>query len=160
MSPSLAPSTAVFLTRSESSTPSSQHCPATTVTPDANGWVPPGTCGYLSRPYYPSFLAALLFSAAAAAVLAGFVLVGVRAGRSHQERLREKSAPSWKDYILPWCGVLLAACLLAAYVLRALGTRHMQVAEFVAVSDTLVLMCPLCVSPTYSFFFSCRLPEN
>lgn len=148
---SLAPSSAV-LTHSASPISSLRHCPATTVTPDANGWVPPGTCGYLSRPYYPSFIAALIFSAAAAAVLAGFVLVAVRTARARRERLREKGVSSWEGYLLPWCGVLLAACLLVAYVLRAVGTRNMQVAAFVAVSDTLVLMCPLCSS--FVLFFS------
>lgn len=31
--------------------PTPRACPFTTMQPDANGWVPPGTCGYISRPY-------------------------------------------------------------------------------------------------------------
>ncbi|KAF2439296.1 hypothetical protein P171DRAFT_421748 [Karstenula rhodostoma CBS 690.94] len=111
--------------RSAPDDPSPSHdCPTTTVKPDANGWVPPGTCGYISRPYYPSFVAALVFCAAAVLVLLGF---------------------SGHSLSLPWIGALVATCLLAAYILRAFGTIYQQVPEFVAFSDTLVLVCPILI---------------
>ncbi|KAH7078112.1 hypothetical protein BKA63DRAFT_279754 [Paraphoma chrysanthemicola] len=126
-----------------SASSSSQGCPESTVKPDANGWVPPGTCGYISRPYYPSFIAALVFSTAAAAVLAGYMYMILRVAR-RRPRLLDQSTPLWKHrLLLPTFGALISTCLLIAYVLRALGTRHQQVLEFVAFSDTLVLMCPI-----------------
>jgi hypothetical protein len=127
----------------------SPPCPKTTVRPDSNGWVPPGTCGYISRPYYPSFTAALVFSAAAAAVLAVYVFT---IGRIIRLRRRQPD-PSWKNcFVLPGFAVFISTCLLVAYVLRAWGTRYMQVPEFVAFSDTLVLVCPICQS-FYSYLY-------
>jgi hypothetical protein len=136
------------LTRSVSDGPLLSHgCLETTVTPDANGWVPLGACGYLSRPYYPSFVAALAFSAVAAAVLVGYVVMGVRTVRRRSSRLPEENTTSWRDkLLLPWVGALISTCLLAAYILRAIGTRYQQVPEFVAFSDTFVMICPLCQS--------------
>ncbi|KAH7070242.1 hypothetical protein FB567DRAFT_216965 [Paraphoma chrysanthemicola] len=126
-----------------SASSSSYGCPESTVRPDVNGWVPPGTCGYISRPYYPSFIAALVFSTAAAVVLAGFLHMIVRVARQ-RPRLLDQSTPSWRHrLLLPVFGTLISTCLLIAYVLRALGTRHQQVHEFVSISDTLVLMCPI-----------------
>jgi hypothetical protein len=122
---------------------SSSSCPTTTIRPDANGWVPPGTCGYISRPYYPSFVAALVFSAAVAAGLAGYASKVVRTVR-YRRRLADQSISSWRDILLlPVFAILISTCLLIAYILRAFGTRHQQVPEFVAYSDTLVLICPL-----------------
>jgi hypothetical protein len=126
----------------------SSPCPTTTIRPDVNGWVPPGTCGYISRPYYPSFTAALVFSAAAAAVLAVFASKIVRISRLR----RRQPDLSWRNcFVLPGFAAFLSTCLLVAYVLRAFGTRYMQVPEFVAFSDTLVLVCPICQSFDFDF---------
>jgi hypothetical protein len=143
----LTPLSPVWI-RSASDDPSSTHvCPTTTVAPDANGWVPPGTCGYISRPYYPSFVAALIFCAAAVLVLLGYLLLIFRsASRRHRRRRQENQLSPRNSLRLPWFGALIATCLLAAYILRAFGTRHQQVPEFVAISDTLVLICPICES--------------
>jgi len=144
--PSLAPSPPTStLSVSDGQSPS-HGCPATTVKPDANGWVPPGTCGYLSRPYYPSFVTALVFSAAAAAVLVGYALMIARVARRRRGRLPEENAPVWRGSLLPWTGALISTCLLAAYILRAFGTRYQQVPGFVAFSDMFVLVCPICQS--------------
>jgi hypothetical protein len=136
----------------------SPPCPTTTVRPDVNGWVPPGTCGYISRPYYPSFTAALVFSAAAAGVLAVYAFKIVRISRLRRRQLD----PSWKTcLVLPGFAAFISTCLLVAYVLRAFGTRYMQVPEFVAFSDTLVLVCPICQSFNFDFlsaFASLQLP--
>jgi H+/Cl- antiporter ClcA len=135
-------------TRSASDALSLAHaCPTTIVTPDANGWVPPGTCGYISRPYYPSFVAASIFCAAAASVLIGYLsLICRSASCRHRWPRQEKKMSPRNSLRLPWFGALIATCLLAAYVLRSFGTRHQQVPEFVAFSDTLVLICPICES--------------
>ncbi|KAF9729580.1 hypothetical protein PMIN03_006334 [Paraphaeosphaeria minitans] len=134
-------------TRSGSEEPStSRSCPITTVKPDANGWVPPGSCGYISRPYYPSFVSALVFCAAAVLVLLGFALPIFRSVSRRGHQPRNGRWPSWKFcLLLPWIGALIATCLLAAYVLRAFGTRYQQVLEFVAISDTFVLICPILI---------------
>lgn len=125
----------------------SPHCPTTTVKPDANGWVPPGTCGYISRPYYPSFVSALVFCAAAVLVLLGFLLLISRSVSRYRHQPRNERGSSWVHSLsLPWSGALIATCLLVAYILRAFGTRNQQVPEFVAFSDTLVLICPICES--------------
>jgi hypothetical protein len=136
------------LTRSVSDGPSSSHgCPSTTVRPDTNGWVPPGTCGYISRPYYPSIVAALIFSAVAATILVRYALMIIGVNFRHRRRLSEGSISLWRDnLLLPWVGALISTCLLAAYILRAFGTRYQQVPQFVASSDTFVLVCPICQS--------------
>ncbi|KAF1970901.1 hypothetical protein BU23DRAFT_201500 [Bimuria novae-zelandiae CBS 107.79] len=142
--PSLAAasSSATTLLASDSTSPS-PVCLSTTVQPDANGWVPPGTCGYLSRPYYPSLTTALVFSVAAAAALAGFAL---RIARRRRGRLTERKTRLWRDILgVPWLGAFISTCLLIAYVLRAFGTRHQQEPVFVAFSDTLILVCPILV---------------
>lgn len=121
-----------------------EGCPATTVTPDGNGWVPPGTCGFISRPYYPSFAAAIFFSAAAAVVLIGYALLVARLSRRRLQRITRSALPSKDKLLLPWFGAFLSTCLVAAYILRAFGTRHQQTPEFVAISDTIVLISPIC----------------
>lgn len=141
-----------------STTPTSAiRCPDPSVTPDENGWVPLGTCGYLNRPYYPSFTAALVFVVAAAAVLVGFVLLTLRAARRRRHHLsearrRNKVATETclprlggADMVIAWLGCAIAACLLVAYVGRAMGTKNMQEPIFVAVPDTLVLLAPMLV---------------
>jgi hypothetical protein len=147
MTPSLTVSTRVVL-----SNPS--PCPTTTIRPDANGWVPPGTCGYISRPYYPSFTVALVFSAAAATVLARFALIMVRTVR-YRRRFPDQNHPSWRNFLLLLAfAFLISTCLLVAYVLRAVGTRHQQLPEFVAFSDTLILICPICQLSTFSIYIA------
>jgi hypothetical protein len=92
----------------------------------------------------PSFIAALVFSGAAAVALLGYARIAVLAAR-HRRALPEDSAPPWRNsLLLPFAGTLVSTCLLTAYVLRAFGTRNQQVLKFVALSDTLVLLCPIC----------------
>ncbi|OAG00048.1 uncharacterized protein CC84DRAFT_1209746 [Paraphaeosphaeria sporulosa] len=124
----------------------SRSCPTTTVKPDANGWVPPGTCGYISRPYYPSFNSALISCAAAVLVLLGFSLLISRSAYRRNRQLRNEGGPSWGlRLFLPWIGAFIATFFLAAYVLRAFGTKYQQTPEFVAISDTFVLICPILI---------------
>lgn len=145
------------------STPGQRHdCPTTTVTPDSNGWVPLGTCGYLNRPYYPSFTVAIIFAVAATAVLVGHILWTLRLHRRHQHRffygvgrkeaLDEDVRGKHSHLVLPCLALFTSACLVVAYVARAIGTRNQQEPMFVAVSDTLVLLCPMLV-----FVFNCGI---
>lgn len=130
--------------RSVSGNTSTTHdCPVSTVTPDANGWVPPGTCGYVTRPYYPSFAAASIFTVIAAAVLLGWARMMFRVTARRKELPGSNSLSCISSYIIPSIGLSISLCLLAAYLLRAVGTKHQQVPEFVAYSDVLVLMCPI-----------------
>lgn len=145
-------------------TPSRAPCPPTTITPDPNGWVPPGTCGFLSRPYYPSLSAALLFCVLAVVVQICYVRGVVRGVRRRREARvhgyddeagARSTHPWWKKagaLFVPCVGAVLATCLLAAYVLRALGTRNMQVPAYVAASDTLVLTSPICMFRSHLAF--------
>ncbi|CAI6332875.1 unnamed protein product [Periconia digitata] len=126
-------------------TESTGGCSPSNVKPDVNGWVPPGTCGYLSRPYYPSLFAAIVFSAAAAFVIAGYAIRTVRAASC-----TPRKELAYSSVKLLSTGASLSACLFAAYVLRAVGTRHQQEPAFVALSDTVVLICPMLV-----FAFDC-----
>jgi hypothetical protein len=100
---------------------------ATTIVPDANGWVPAGTCGYFWRMYPPSLAPAVLSSAAAAGILVGYLIKTFR-----------------KRNILHICAVSISAGLWIAYVLRSVGTLYQQNMDIVAVSDTYVLITPAC----------------
>jgi hypothetical protein len=147
------------------SAPVPNGCPSPTITPDANGHVPSGTCGYLSRPYYPSLAAALLFTFLAAGVLFKFALRVVRANlkrqqwrrRRHRHRLEAVGSAKagttwsgwwWSEGMGPaWTGVVLSAGMVAAYGVRAAGTRWQQVVWFVGISDTVVLVWSVCMCP-------------
>jgi hypothetical protein len=48
-----------------------------TITPDKNGYVPPGTCGALYE-YYPSFAAAIVFSIIFGALTIGHIFLAAR----------------------------------------------------------------------------------
>jgi hypothetical protein len=152
-------------TSASTATHLSNGCPSSTITPDANGHVPTGTCGYLSRPYYPSFAAALLFAFFAASVLLDFTLRVVRATRKRQWRRRReergdcaKSGTTWVGWWYEegmgpaWTGVILSMGLVVAYGVRAAGTKWQQVFWFVGVSDTIVLVWPVCMYSSLLFF--------
>ena len=100
----------------------------TTIKPDSNGWVPPGTCGYHGKMYYPSLVAAVVFS-----VLVGVVLLGhlVQAARYPKSGLRQLVASA-------------STLLFAGYIARTIVTRHQQNIYIAAFSDTMVLTCPTC----------------
>lgn len=88
----------------------------------------------------PSFVAALVFCVFATVLLIGYARITILTNRRNAE------SPRGRSLLLPLAALLLSICLLLAYVLRAIGTRHQQVTEFVAFSDTLVLMSPICES--------------
>jgi hypothetical protein len=79
-------------------------------------------------------------TAAAAAVLAGFAIRIVHHRRRRPDLLWQN------DLFLPVFAAFTSTCLLAAYLSRTFGTKYQQVPEFVAFSDTLVLVCPICQS--------------
>lgn len=103
------------------------HC-TTTVKPDRNGWVPPGTCGYYGKMYYPSFSVAVGFSALAGAILLSHFTKAVRHPKSVHQRL----------------AVLASTCLFVGYVARTIGTRYQQNIHIAAISDTMILVSPIC----------------
>lgn len=98
------------------------------IQPDSNGWVPPGTCGYYGKMYYPSFIAAAVFSIIAGAMLLGHLIQAIRYSNSRLQRF----------------AVSVSTCLFTGYVARAVGTRHQQNIYIAAFSDTMVLVSPIC----------------
>ena len=100
----------------------------TTIKPDSNGWVPPGTCGYHGKMYYPSFGTAIIFSALAATMLFGHLVQAARFPRSGLHRL----------------AVFSCTCLLTGYVARAIGSHRQQNIYLAAISDTTILVSPIC----------------
>lgn len=100
----------------------------TTIKPDSNGWVPPGTCGYYGKMYYPSFTAAVIFSILAGIILLGHIIQAARHPKMGLQRL----------------AVFASFCLFAGYVARTLGTRYQQNISITAFSDTMVLIIPIC----------------
>lgn len=99
-----------------------------TIEPDSNGWVPPGTCGYYGKMYYPSFTQAAIFSALAGVMLLGHLVQAIRYPKSGLQRF----------------AVFVSICLFAGYVARTVGTRHQQNIYIAAFSDTMVLVSPIC----------------
>ncbi|MCJ1414505.1 hypothetical protein MMC32_000832 [Xylographa parallela] len=99
-----------------------------TITPDANGYVPPGTCHALYK-YYPSFAAAVVFS-----ILFGVLTI-----------LHISQAAVHKK---PFCWVIIMAGLweTGSFVTRALSTRAQQESGLALTSELLVLLAPLWVN--------------
>ncbi|KAH8597063.1 hypothetical protein B0O99DRAFT_671125 [Bisporella sp. PMI_857] len=110
-----------------------------TIKPDSNGWVPPGTCGYYGKMYYPSFTAAATFSSLAAAILLGHLVQAIRHPKSGLQKF----------------AVFASTCILAGYIARTFGTRHQQNIHIAAFSDTMVLVVPILVTA-----FDCLLFVN
>ncbi|KAI1626474.1 RTA1 domain protein [Exophiala viscosa] len=110
----------------------SLHLPTSTcvqtITPDKNGYVPPGSCGALWD-YNPSFGAAIVFS-----VLFGMLLIA---------HLAQAIA-----YRKGFCWVIVMASLweFASYGFRTAGTRHQQSSSLATVSQILVLLAPIWVN--------------
>lgn len=97
-----------------------------TITPDKNGYVPPGSCGALWN-YNPSFPAAIAFS-----VLFGALLIAHLA-----QAIQYKKS---------FCWVITMAALweFGSYGTRAAGTRNQQSSTLATVSQILVLLAPIC----------------
>ncbi|KAI1610971.1 RTA1 domain-containing protein [Exophiala viscosa] len=99
-----------------------------TITPDKNGHVPAGTCNALWD-YYPSFGAALVFSA-----LFGLLVI----------------AHIWQAaaYKKKFCWVITMAAIweTVAFTFRTLSTRHQQNTTFYLIFQIFILLAPLWVN--------------
>ncbi|EQB56579.1 RTA1 domain-containing protein [Colletotrichum gloeosporioides Cg-14] len=99
-----------------------------TIEPDANGYVPPGSCGALWN-YYPSFAAAIAF-----AVVFG-VLTAVHIWQTARYKKR-------------WCWVIIMASIweTLAFIFRSISTRYQQNNGIYLVFQIFVLLAPLWVN--------------
>ncbi|KAE9364408.1 RTA1 domain-containing protein [Stipitochalara longipes BDJ] len=99
-----------------------------TITPDKNGYVPPGTCNALYD-YYPSFAAALVFS-----VLFGILTI---AHISQAALFKTK-----------FCWVIIMASIweTISFTARTISTRNQQNAWIELISELFVLLAPLWVN--------------
>ncbi|KAH9229878.1 hypothetical protein COL26b_001361 [Colletotrichum chrysophilum] len=99
-----------------------------TIEPDANGYVPPGSCGALWN-YYPSFAAAIAF-----AVVFG-VLTAVHIWQAARYKKR-------------WCWVIIMASIweTLAFVFRSLSTRYQQNSGIYLIFQIFILLAPLWVN--------------
>ncbi|KIW19615.1 hypothetical protein PV08_00188 [Exophiala spinifera] len=99
-----------------------------TITPDKNGYVPPGTCNALWD-YYPSFGAALVF-----AILFGIlILVHIWQAVAYKKK---------------FCWVIIMAAFweTIAFTFRALSTRRQQNVAIYLVFQIFILLAPLWVN--------------
>lgn len=97
-----------------------------TITPDKNGYVPPGTCHALYK-YYPSFGAAIATSVIFGILLAGHIL----------------EASLYKTGFC-WVIILGTAWETIGFGLRAVSTRHQQSSGLALMSQLFILLAPLC----------------
>ncbi|MCJ1385194.1 hypothetical protein MMC17_008315 [Xylographa soralifera] len=99
-----------------------------TITPDANGYVPPGTCNALYK-YYPSFAAAVIFSALFGAV----TILHIGQAAAHKKS---------------FCWVIIMGGLweTGGFIVRSLSTRAQQLTGLVLASELLVLLAPLWIN--------------
>ncbi|KAL4902741.1 RTA1 like protein-domain-containing protein [Aspergillus multicolor] len=99
-----------------------------TVTPDSNGYVPPGNCNALYS-YYPSFAAAVAFS-----VLFGVLLIA-----------HFVQATIYKATFV-WVVLLGAAWECTGYVSRAVSTKNQQDTTVLTVTQMFILTAPILVN--------------
>jgi len=99
-----------------------------TIQPDSNGYVPPGTCDYHGKPYYPSFILAVIFTALATVILTAHLILSIRYPENGLRRF----------------AVFISTFLVVGFAARTFGTRDQQNVYLSAVSDTVVLVCPIC----------------
>ncbi|KAI0126217.1 RTA1 domain-containing protein [Xylariales sp. AK1849] len=99
-----------------------------TITPDANGYVPPRTCGALWK-YYPSFIAAVIF----AVIFGGLTVLHIWQAAHYKKR---------------WLWVIIMASIweFLAFTFRAISTKYQQSAGVYLVSQIFILLAPLWVN--------------
>lgn len=107
-----------------------------TVSPDANGYVPPDQCNALYQ-YYPSFGAALAFS-----VLFGILMV------THFVQATIHKAG------FVWVILMSAIWECVGFITRTLSTRSQQDTTLATITQLFILLSPLCayISHTQSLF--------
>ncbi|RSM01732.1 hypothetical protein CDV31_011205 [Fusarium ambrosium] len=99
-----------------------------TITPDENGYVPPGTCGAIWH-YYPSFAAALTF----AFLFGGLMVLHIWQAAKYKKR---------------WCWVIIMASIweMMAFIFRALSTKDQQSKGIYLVFQIFILLAPIWVN--------------
>jgi hypothetical protein len=107
-----------------------------TITPDANGYVPPSECNALYS-YYPSFGAAIAFS----------VLFGILTIAHFAQAAVHRAGFAW---------VILMSSIweCAGFVTRALSTRDQQDDGLATACQLLILLSPLCMSSFLNLYTS------
>jgi hypothetical protein len=98
-----------------------------TITPDKNGYVPPGTCNS-NYEYYPSFAAAV-----AVAVVFGVITI-----------LHILQAALYRKGFC-WVVIMGALWELGGFVSRSASTRHQQSTGLVFISQIFILLAPICM---------------
>ncbi|CZR56476.1 related to RTA1-involved in 7-aminocholesterol resistance [Phialocephala subalpina] len=109
-----------------------------TLTPDKNGYVPPGTCNALYD-YYPSFAAAVVFS----------VLFGMLTA------MHIVQAAMYKKKFC-WVVIMGAMWEFASFATRAVSTLHQQSVALLLVSQLFVLLAPLWIN-AFAYMLLARL---
>lgn len=99
-------------------------------TPDANGYLPPGTCGAIYD-YYPSFAAAVMFALMFGLLTATHIWQAAR----HRKR---------------FCWVVIMAGIweTMAFMFRAISTKNQQSVGVYLVFQIFILLAPLCKLPS------------
>ncbi|KAF8851215.1 RTA1 domain-containing protein, partial [Acephala macrosclerotiorum] len=109
-----------------------------TLTPDKNGYVPPGTCNALYD-YYPSFAAAVIFS-----VLFGILTVA-----------HIVQAAMYKKKFC-WIVIMGAMWEFASFATRSVSTLHQQSVALLLTSQLFVLLAPLWIN-AFAYMLLARL---
>lgn len=117
-----------------------------TITPDKNGYVPPGSCGALYR-YYPSFAAAL-----AASIAFGSLTIAHTILAAKYKTVSEKGLCRFHptDLIFKkFCWVIIMACIweTIGFAARTASTKQQQSHGLVLISQLMILLVPLCNYP-------------
>ncbi|KAK2026641.1 RTA1 domain-containing protein [Colletotrichum zoysiae] len=99
-----------------------------TIKPDSNGYVPPGECGAIWN-YYPSFVAAVVFTGLFALLTAVHIWQAAR----HKKR---------------WCWVIIMASIweTLAFVFRAASSKQQQSDGVYLVFQIFILLAPIWVN--------------
>jgi hypothetical protein len=126
-----------------------------TIIPDPNGYVPPGTCGSLWN-YYPSFGAAATFTGIFMIIMAvhGWQIVVYRKVCEHHLVYSFTINTVWAAHVncsrdlQGWCWVIITACAweTIAMLFRTVSTKYQQSSSMVLVFQIFILTAPLCES--------------
>jgi hypothetical protein len=97
-----------------------------TITPDKNGYLPPGTCEALYN-YYPSFTAAVIMSAVFGLLSIAHIV---------------QAAVTKTGFC--WVIIMGAIWEFGGYLFRSIGSKNQQSSGLATVSQLLILLGPLC----------------
>jgi hypothetical protein len=98
-----------------------------TITPDKNGYLPPGTCEALYN-FYPSFAAAIIMAIVFGILTAAHLI----------------QASIFKQGFC-WVVIMGASWEFIGYLVHSFATRHQQSTALALVAQLLILLGPLCM---------------